>query len=218
MTSKNKEKFVEIFNVSRETIKKFDHYYQLVIQANLKMNLVSNKSIDEIWLRHFADSVKIFFIMKKNLMHKEIISAKICDIGSGAGFPGAVVQIMFEQCKLKKKIDLIESARKKCVFLEHLKNKLNINYSVINKRCENMGSPYDIIMCRAVAPLKKLIPMLSKISHPKTVFFLSKGKKWNKELNEIKNNWKFNLDIVKNNKILDNTGGVTLIIKDLGKK
>ena len=60
--------------------------------------------------------------------------------------------------------------------------------------------------------------MLSKISHSKTVFFLSKGKKWQKELNEIKNNWKFNLDIVKNNKILDNTGGVTLIVKNLGKK
>ena len=217
MTPKNKKKFVEIFNVSRETIKKFDYYCQLVSQANLKVNLISNKSINEIWLRHFADSVKIFFIMKENLMHEEINSAKVCDIGSGAGFPGAVVQIMLEQWKLETKIDLIESVKKKCIFLEYLKSKLNTNFSVINKRCENIDGSYDIIMCRAVAPLKKLIPMLSKISHPKTVFFLSKGKKWDKELNEIKNNWKFNLDIVKNNKILDNTGGVTLIVKNLGK-
>ena len=182
------------------------------------MNLVSNKSIDEIWLRHFADSVKIYFVMKENLMRGEINNAKICDIGTGAGFPGAVVQIMLEQYKLETKIDLIESARKKCIFLEHLKSQLKTNFSVINKRCENIEGLYDVILCRAVAPLKKLIPMLSKISHSKTVFFLSKGKKWQKELNEIKNNWKFNLDIVKNNKILDNTGGVTLIVKNLGKK
>ena len=218
MSQNNKEKFIKIFNVSRETIKKLDYYCQLVSQANLKMNLVSNKSINDIWLRHFADSLKIFFIMKENLKHQEIDSAKVCDIGTGAGFPGGVVQIMFDQHKLKTRIDLIESVRKKCVFLEYLKSKLNTNFSVINKRCENIKGLYDIIMCRAVSPLKKLIPMLYKISHSKTVFFLSKGRRWQTELDEIKNNWKFNLDIVNNNKILDNTGGVTLIVKNLGRK
>lgn len=214
----NKKNFVKVFNVSRETIKKLDYYQQLVGQANLGINLVSNKSIDDIWLRHFADSVKIFFIIKKNLVYREINSVKVCDIGTGAGFPGAVVQIMLEQYKLKTKIDLIESVKKKCVFLEYLKSKLSINFSIINKRCEDIDGTYDVVMCRAVAPLKRLIPMVTKISHPETVFFLSKGRKWQKELDEIKNNWKFDLDIVRNNKILDDTGGVTLILKNLGKK
>ena len=47
---------------------------------------------------------------------------------------------------------------------------------------------------------------------------LSKGKKWRTELNEIKNKWHFNLDVVNNNKAIDDSGGVVLIIRDLGKK
>tara|TARA_B100000886_G_scaffold336859_1_gene296438 strand:+ start:1316 stop:1975 length:660 start_codon:yes stop_codon:yes gene_type:complete len=218
LETKSKNKFAKIFNVSRETIEILCRYSELICQANASLNLISKKSVDNIWIRHFADSAKLFFLIKENLPKEEISELKICDVGSGAGFPGAIVQLMLQQFKLKWKIDLIESVAKKCSFLESLKVKLNLNFSIINKRCENIKDPYDIIMCRAVAPLKDLIPIISNISHPKTIHFLSKGKKWRAELNEIKNKWQFNLDVVNNNKSIDDSGGVVLIMRDLGKK
>ena len=72
-------------------------------------------------------------------------------------------------------------------------------------------------MARAVSPLIRLMPRLKDISYKDSVFLLAKGRKWKKEVEEIKKEWNFTLDIVKNNYKIDSSNGVTLIIRNLEK-
>ena len=108
--------FTELYNVSRETIERLSVYEKLIIQEQKKYSLVGVSTLDNIWLRHFADSAKIFNIIKDLcLISKNIYS--FADIGSGAGFPGAVISIMAEAENIPINTVLVDSNKKKCSFL-----------------------------------------------------------------------------------------------------
>ena len=128
-----------------------DKYYQILKEENTKYNLTRIIEKNDVYLKHFYDTLTILKITAIN-------NQKICDIGSGAGFPGLVLGICFPQAK----ISLIESNGKKCKFLELVKNSLMLNnIEVINSRAEeyanNHREIYDIVTARAVAPLKHLL-------------------------------------------------------------
>ena len=214
----NKEIFQSLYNVSRETIHKLDIYHDFLLFSQHKTNLIGKGSKEEVYLRHFADSAKIFYLIESLLKGNDGNKLKICDIGSGAGFPGAVVQIFMDTYNLENSIDLVESIKKKCNFLELLKVKIDSRFNILNSRAEFLNEKYDIIMARAVSPLKGFFPNIRKIVKKNSTIILPKGNTWENELNEVKNDWKFNLNIVKNNITLDKTGGVTLIIKNFRKK
>lgn len=152
----NKEKFINELkkiniNITAEQLNNLDIYYNLLIEENKKYNLTSITDIDQVYLKHFYDSLTITKII--NLSNQEL-----CDIGTGAGFPGIVLKIMFPNLKLT----LVESNTKKCKFLSLVVNKLNLkNVNIINERAEiyskNVREKYDIVTSRAVAPLKHLL-------------------------------------------------------------
>ncbi len=214
----NKEIFQSLYNVSRETIHKLDVYHDFLLFSQNKTNLIGKGSKKEVYVRHFADSAKIFYLIESFLKRNGGNKLKICDIGSGAGFPGAVVQIFIDTYNFKNKIDLVESIKKKCNFLELLKAKIDSRYNILNSRVELLNEKYDIIMARAVSPLKVFFPNIRKIVKKNSIVILPKGNTWEIELNEVKNDWKFDLNIVKNKIALDKTGGVTLIITNFRKK
>ncbi len=214
----DKEIFQKLYNVSRETIQKLDVYHDFLLFFQKKTNLIGKGSKEEIYLRHFADSAKIFYLIEGLLKGKNGSKLKICDIGSGAGFPGAVVQIFMDMKNFTNRIDLIESIKKKCNFLELLKIKINSRFNILNSRVEFLNKQYDIVIARAVSPLRIFFPNIRKIVKKNSIIILPKGNTWKIELNEVKNDWKFDLNIVKNNIVLDKTGGVTLIIKNFRKK
>ncbi len=177
---------------------------------------MSKGDIDDIWVRHFADSGKIFFIARPFLLSQKI-RGSVCDIGSGAGFPGAVLAILMEEAGFKNTVTLIESNAKKCMFLEELRKSLNLSFNVHHLRAEDSRKKYDLITCRAVAPMHRLLPLINIIKKPYSKILLVKGKNWSDELLEIKNRWKFNMNVVKNKVSLDPSGGVTLEITNLRK-
>lgn len=214
----DKEIFQRLYNVSRETIQKLDVYHDYLLFSQNKTNLIGKGSKEEIYLRHFADSAKIFYLIENLLKGKDGNKLKICDIGSGAGFPGAVVQIFMEMYNFKNRVDLIESIKKKCNFLELLKVKIDSRFNILNSRVEFLNEKYDIVIARAVSPLKVFFPNIRKIVKKNSIIILPKGNTWENELNEVKNDWKFHHNIVKNNIDLDKTGGVTLIIKNFRNK
>ena len=111
-----------------------------------------------------------------------------------------------------------ESNSKKCEYLDELRDLLWLKLVILNDRAETIEKRFDIITARAVAPLKKLLPIVFKIKKKESLFFLLKGKNWYKELKEIKNDWKFNIKIVKNREILDTSGGVTIELRKLSKR
>jgi len=209
--------FQKLYSVPRETIDQFSEYHKLLIKFQEKTNLVGSGTISSIWTRHFSDSAKLTdrIISYKNKLKTRI---RICDVGSGAGFPGLVCFLILLSQKHEVTMTLIESNKRKCDFLSRVKKKLMLSVNIINERVEKVEEKYDIILSRAVAPLHILLRLLMPLSKKYTVFLLPKGKDYQKEIEKAKKMWKFSYKVVKNSYLLDKSGGVTLEILDLKKK
>lgn len=134
-----------------EIISNLEKYYNILKEENKKYNLTRIIEKEDVYLKHFYDSLTITKIVN-------IDNQSICDLGSGAGFPGLVLAICFPESKLT----LIESNGKKCKFLNIVKEKLSLsNVIIINERVEeyakNNRELYNIVTARAVAPIKHLL-------------------------------------------------------------
>lgn len=156
----NKEQFIfEVGNlgieVTEEKLKKLDDFYNLLISWNEKINLTTITSFQDVYLKHFYDSLTLFRVCD---LTKDI---SLCDVGSGAGFPGIVLKIFFPNLK----ITLIDSLNKRVNYLNNIIKELNLtNIEAIHSRMEDFSKvnveKYDIITARAVANLS----ILSEIS------------------------------------------------------
>ena len=198
-------------------MEQFKEYHNLLIKYQEKTNLVGSGTIPSIWVRHFSDSAKLTnkIISFKNNAKRSI---RICDVGSGAGFPGLVCLLILSSQKNKIQMTLIESNKKKCEFLNLVKKKLMLSVSIINERVEKVEEKYDVIMSRAVAPLYILLRLLMPLSNKNTILLLPKGKNYKKEIEKAKKLWNFSYKIAKNSYLLDKSGGITLEIVNLKKK
>lgn len=162
---------------------KFMIYMKELIEYNKKINLTSITNENLIINRHFLDSISIFnYKIEKNVT--------ICDVGSGAGFPGIPMKIIRDDLK----IDLIESTNKKVEFLKYIVNILNIkNINIINKRVENVShetfyrEKYDYVVSRAMARLDKLLEMSFSLVKINGKYIALKGKKSDEELEQAYN-------------------------------
>jgi 16S rRNA (guanine527-N7)-methyltransferase len=137
-----------------------DSYLDLLVKWNGKINLTSEKFPSEILHRHIFDS----------LQYARVISPKdnIMDIGSGAGFPGIPLKIVYPRLVLT----LVESQRKRCSFLEAVVLNLALqNTLVINERAEKISLKprVDLVILRAVSDIKTCLDL--------AVSFLVKGGK-----------------------------------------
>ena len=152
----NKEQFINELkkiniNITDDMLSKLDTYYQILVEENKKYNLTAITEESQVYLKHFYDSISIVRII-------DLKDQYLLDIGTGAGFPGLVLKIIFPNLK----IDLLDSTNKKCLFLQKVIDKLELkNIKVINARAEEYAKvnreKYDIVTSRAVAPLKHLL-------------------------------------------------------------
>ena len=148
----NKETFIDELkklniNITDNQLEELNIYYHLLVTENNKYNLTTITNEQDVYLKHFYDSLTII----KSI---SLTDQYLCDIGTGAGFPGLVLKIIFPNLK----VDLIDSNGKKCYFLNLVISKLKLNnINVINTRTEEYAKinreKYDIITSRAVAPL-----------------------------------------------------------------
>ena len=209
--------FSSIYNVSRETISILELFEAILLDKVDKINIIGKSTAKHIWLRHFADSAKIFKIIESTIQKKEYILS-VADIGSGGGFPGLILELLNKEKKLNIEFTLIESNKKKCDFLIEASKKLGLNPKIINERAEVLDKKYDVIVARAVGPLNKLMYFSQNIKKEKTIYIFPKGRNWKEEITELKKKWHFHLNVVKNNIEIDKTGGVTLIFSKVKKK
>lgn len=149
-------KEVEKLNISvtKENLASLAKYKDLLVEYNKKFNLTAIKSDEEIYLKHFYDSLTLIkaYSLNGNL--------KLLDIGTGAGFPGIVLKIFYPDLELT----LLDSNHKKIAFLEVAIKELNLkNVTCINSRAENLPKTYreyfDIVTSRAVAHLRILLEL-----------------------------------------------------------
>ena len=152
----NKEEFIKELEklnikITDNQLEQLDKYYHLLYLENKKYNLTAITDEPSVYLKHFYDSLTIVKTIELNNQY-------ICDIGTGAGFPGMVLKIIFPNIK----IDLLDATLKKCEFLSMIIKELKLsNINVINARAEEYSiknrEKYDIVTSRAVAPLKHLL-------------------------------------------------------------
>jgi 16S rRNA (guanine527-N7)-methyltransferase len=142
---------------------KFDRYLQLLQEWSKRMNLVGNARSDVVRSRHFAESIALGAALRE----REVLrpDAYVIDIGTGGGFPGVPIKLVWPQIKLT----LLEATAKKSAFLAALVDALTLDdVEIITARAEDaaheasLRGKFDIVLARAVAPL----PTLAELTLP----------------------------------------------------
>ena len=134
-------------NLTDKQLSQLEKYYNLLIEWNNKINLTRIVEKEDVYLKHFYDSLTISKVIDLNN------SGSLCDIGTGAGFPGVVLKIVYPNLK----VTLVDSLNKRIVFLNEVIKKLELtDIEAIHSRAEDIKDKYDIVTSRAVANLKKL--------------------------------------------------------------
>ncbi len=152
----NKEQFIDELKkinitVTDHMLEQLEKYDEVLRAENKKYNLTAIKNKEDVYLKHFYDSLTLSKIIK-------LENQSLCDIGTGAGFPGMVLKIIYPNLK----VTLVDATEKKCKFLQLVIQELGLkDIEVIHARAEiyskTVREKYDIVTSRAVAPLKHLL-------------------------------------------------------------
>ena len=169
----NKEEFInELKKINIELTKQqltlLEEYYIILKEENEKYNLTRIIEQNEVYLKHFYDSLTIYKVYRFS-------NENVLDIGTGAGFPGIVLKIMFPDIKLT----LLDSNNKKTTFLKYVLGKLKLDATVINDRAEKYylsGERFDVVVSRAVADMSILSELAIPFCKVGGYFIAMKGK------------------------------------------
>ena len=207
--SQNHTKLIELLQVSRETIAGFIKYEKLLLKANQSLNLIGKSTINEVWNRHFLDSSQVIDFIDKN--------SKICaDLGSGAGFPGIVLSILFRERKSPIRMDLYEKSPKKCQFLSKVAKKLDLNVLVLEKNIlEQKNLKVDTIVARAFKPIQSIFKIVTENFQNFKNLILFLGKNGRQTLLDASKVWEFEY---KERKSVTSDDSLILNIKKIRKK
>jgi 16S rRNA methyltransferase gidB len=145
-----------------------DTYYKLLISYNNNVNLTAITKEEDVYLKHFYDSLTLFkgIDLKENL--------KICDLGTGAGFPGLVLKIVFPNLS----ITLVDSLEKRIKFLDLVIKELELkNIKTVHSRIEEFKEieAFDVVVSRAVAKINILLELGCRIPKVNGLFVFMKG-------------------------------------------
>ena len=181
----NQEQFIASLQkqgiiLSEKQIQQFELYYTTLIEWNQKMNLTAITQKEDVYLKHFYDSLTISF-------DYPLDQQSLCDIGAGAGFPSIPLKIVYPNLK----ITIVDSLTKRITFLKHLANVLELeNVTAISGRAEEYAKDhresFDIVTARAVARLNILDELCLPLVKINGDFITLKGLKAQEELKEAK--------------------------------
>ena len=178
------------FKVTDKELSQLDIIYKTLIDANKTMNLTRITDKEDVYLKHFYDSLTLAKVYDLNK------SQTLCDIGTGAGFPGLVLKIFYPNLD----ITLVDSLQKRVNYLNKLIEKLNLKgIKAYHNRAEDLikeRKKFDIVTARAVANLSKLLLWTMPLINKNGSFLAMKGNV-EEELNLAKdimkkNNWYVN--------------------------
>lgn len=146
--------FPELSVAQREMFSQLDPLYR---EWNSKINVISRKDIDSIYLHHILHSLAISKIISftKN--------TRILDLGTGGGFPGIPLAILFPKCSFT----LVDSIGKKTTVAAEIAQAIGLtNVKTIKSRAEELDGEYDFVVSRAVAPLPTINNWVRKLIKP----------------------------------------------------
>ena len=168
------EKIGDFLDVPRETQEKLDCYVQLLIKWQARINLISSKTLPEIWHRHILDSAQLVSYLPKT-------PSMILDMGSGAGLPGIILAIL-----TRHQLHLVESDSRKIAFMRTALRETGTSAILHEQRMEAVPALRpDVITARALAPLSQLITLASGQHHEKIEYLFLKGREAKQELTAL---------------------------------
>ena len=152
--------------VTEEKLAKLNKFYKLLVEWNSKINLTRIIEEQDVYLKHFYDSLTITKVIDLNKVET------LCDVGTGAGFPGIVLKIFYPNLK----VTLIDSLEKRIKYLSNVIEKLNLeNIKAIHSRGEAYQGSFDIVTSRAVANIEKLVTYTMHLVKKNGKFIAMKG-------------------------------------------
>ncbi|HWK63876.1 MAG TPA: 16S rRNA (guanine(527)-N(7))-methyltransferase RsmG [Rhizobiaceae bacterium] len=181
--------------VSRETFERLREYESMFRRWAGRINLAAPSTLADVWTRHILDSAQLALLAAD--------ARTWLDVGSGGGFPGAVMAIILQD-RADARIDLVESNRKKAAFLQTALGPYRGNVRVHARRIEDVyrqvGQP-EIVTARALAPLPLLLNLTSPWLSAGATGLFHKGRDYRAEVKESRDAW--NLDLVEHQSRID---------------
>ena len=152
--------------LSKDQLKNFNSLIELYRAWNSKVNVISRKDIDNLYVNHILHSLSIAKI------HEFIDGTNILDVGTGGGLPGIPLAILFP----KVNFTLLDSISKKIKVVEDIRKNLNLsNVITVNDRVENHDLKYDFVISRAVSKMDKFYSMVKNNIKSKSINSLPNG-------------------------------------------
>jgi 16S rRNA (guanine527-N7)-methyltransferase len=162
-----------------EMLRRLEIYGTLLEKWQRAVNLVGKSTLDDLWVRHFADSLQVSQAVSE--------ARRWLDLGSGAGFPGLVTAIKYAD-EPDTRVHLIESDQRKCAFLRTVARETAAPALIHCGRLEEilpaLDEPIDAVGARALAPLDALLGYAEKFIERGAVGVFSKGKQFEAELTD----------------------------------
>ncbi len=162
-----------------DKLAKLERYYELLIEWNEKINLTRIVEKEDVYLKHFYDSLTLIKAIDLNNVDS------LCDIGTGAGFPGMVIKIVYPNIN----ITLVDALNKRINFLNEVIKELKLDkIETIHARAEEFGKTnrelYDVVVARAVSNISTLLEYSIPLVKVGGVFVAMKGT--NEEVSTLK--------------------------------
>lgn len=177
------KKEVENLNIflNSEMEEKFETYFRVLVETNEKMNLTAITEKEEVYCKHFLDSLEITRAIENDS------NFTLCDVGSGAGFPSIPLAIVNDKCN----VTIIDALNKRIKFLNELVKKLGLeNVCAIHARAEDFAKTnresFDVVTARAVARLNVLVELCLPLTKVGGKMIAMKGSSGKEELEEAK--------------------------------
>lgn len=209
----NRELFIEELkkiniDITEEQLVKLNKFYELLIEWNEKINLTRITEKEDVYLKHFYDSLTITKVIDLSKVDT------LCDIGTGAGFPGVVLKIIYPNLK----ITLVDALQKRVNYLNEIIKELNLNnIEAIHVRGEDLKEKYDVVTSRAVANIEKLLTYTMHLVNKDGVMIAMKGNIDDELTREVEDKINKKYKIVEINKFLlpiENSNRSLVVIKN----
>ena len=171
-------------------------YVRLLEKWNPGINLVSPKTVPEVWERHILDSAQLWPLIPD-------AAKTITDLGSGGGFPGLVLAILGAE-RDGFHVNLVESDQRKCAFLREVSRETSARATVHTARIEEIDPLLsDVVTARALAPLHRLLPLAAPFVREGGIALFLKGKSARDELTAVSRWGTFEVEVIQSRTDMD---------------
>lgn len=187
-----------------------EFYAVLLRKWQAVQNLVSRETLDQVWTRHFADSLQALTLLQPD-------DRQFLDLGSGGGFPALPLAIALKGSA--HQFVLVEPTSRKVSFLRTVARELGLSVTVEGRRSDQIDSRKtpvpDVITSRALAGLPQLCSWMQPFWSPKTRAILHKGREHVEELAEAATHWRYDVLVTQSD---TDRSGVLLTLTNLSAK